>query len=101
MDGKHTPGPWHIDPMRHRANGNICIMAEQCTVVAAVPEYLKANARLIAAAPELLEALRNLVALHDICGDAGTEAGDEWKCVDGSRELSAARAIIAKAEGRE
>ena len=61
---KHTPGPWHIDPIKAHANGNRRIMAEQCTPVAVVPEHLAADARLIAAAPDLLDALKQAVKLN-------------------------------------
>jgi hypothetical protein len=57
---KHTPGPWYIDPIKARANGNRRIMAEQCTPVAVVPEHLAADARLIAAAPEMYELLTKI-----------------------------------------
>lgn len=64
---KHTPGPWHIDPIKAHANGNRRIMAEQCTPVAVVPEHLAADARLIAAAPAMLAALQTIanIALMD------------------------------------
>ena len=80
---KHTPGPWHIDPIKAHANGNRRIIAEQCTPVAVVPEHLAADARLIAAAPDLLEALTKAATmLHPDL--------DEYKAV---------RAAIAKATG--
>ena len=85
---KHTPGPWHIDPIKTHANGNRRIMAEQCTPVAVVPEHLAADARLIAAAPDLLEALKTLL------GD--TEDSDYMSRKE--RE-NMARAAIAKATG--
>ena len=88
---KHTPGPWHIDPIKVHANGNRRIMAEQCTPVAVVPEHLAADSRLIAAAPDLLGALqvmlRDYTAVHDI--------GD----VEMQPAIYQARAAIAKATG--
>ena len=57
----------------------------------------EANARLIAAAPDLLEALSELVA----AGDYWLKADDEVKAMLRFGEADkAARAAIAKAEGR-
>lgn len=81
---KHTPGPWHIDPIKAHANGNRRIMAEQCTPVAVVPEHLAADARLIAAAPDLLTALKQAVKLNGF-----REFNDH---------IPAMKAAIAKAE---
>jgi hypothetical protein len=55
------------------------------------PEDL-ANARLIAAAPELLDALRRLMDCPDLCLDTLEPESDS--------AIEAARAAIAKAEGR-
>ena len=82
-----TPGPWQCDrSMRYR----IVINSERANV-ATIP-YLdreaQANAELIAAAPELLEALR--LCLDDLRMTA--------HCT--TRGMEAARAAIAKAEGR-
>jgi hypothetical protein len=81
---KHTPGPWHIDPIKAHANGNRRIMAEQCTPVAVVPEHLAADARLISAAPDLLDALKQAVKLNGF-----REFNDH---------IPAMKAAIAKAE---
>ena len=76
---KHTPAPWVVG----RA-GEVYSKPRYesvCIVLQTVPQGA-ANAALISAAPELLEALKLLL-----------EAGDhEWP---------AARAAIAKAEGRQ
>jgi hypothetical protein len=83
---KHTPGPWETDEDGDR----ICIW------VPAVKEYVaiikdfgwdapyQANGRLIAAAPDLLDALKGVVRIAD----------------RQTVEFDAARAAIAKAEGR-
>lgn len=58
--GKHTPGPWVIDPCwdilgnTDDGNGMVC----QITTDAVPRAEAEANARLIAAAPDLLEACR-------------------------------------------
>ena len=96
---KHTPGPWDVD------EGDFGIyQIETSDQIAEVfshhpPEELEANARLIAAAPELLGAL---TALLD-------EAEDVFVCMADATGIDrhnlpppylAARAAIAKAEGR-
>lgn len=87
MKTKHTPGPWYIDPFKGKANGNIRVMAEQCTPVCVVPDHLRVDARLIAAAPDLLEALK---VLQIWCGL--DEKSDVWI-------NSGARDAISKATG--
>ena len=85
----HTPGPWKMDRDRailgqgHGTRGLHGAIADVYSWVGT--EEADANARLIAAAPELLEALK---ALSD-----GTTAN--W-----TAKLNAARAAIAKAQGR-
>jgi hypothetical protein len=106
----HTPGPWdwgpHSDELvgryevnagegRQRAHICECHSNRQQTRKVA-DEEAAANARLIAAAPELLEALQSLIDLSDdgslhIEGSIATE----------DPVITAARAAIAKAEGRE
>lgn len=97
---KHTPGPWkaindpfHFDTLSTVIGGEEA--PEQCTLKYpamievggyAGLEKQEANARLIASAPELLAACRELL-----------------NCIDPARDWSeakAARAAIAKAEGR-
>lgn len=89
---KHTPGPWHIDPIKAHANGNRRIMAEQCTPIAVVPEQLAADARLIAAAPDLLDALNAALDEIDRLYAEGYDE-PEW--------AAQARAAVAKAAGDE
>ena len=85
---KFTEGPWHMD-----SEGGVCggFRGDE-TVVDNVsgssPNEAVANARLIAAAPELLEALHRIVEWVD--------AG----CDPSQKSIEAARAALAKAEGR-
>ena len=96
---KYTPGPWEIaSPTRvwstHADGGAVCIAAEpECNYSSDFQEVkiaskrfheACANARLIAAAPDLLEALKAVVRVAD----------------RKTFEFDAARAAIARAEGR-
>ena len=60
MSGKHTPGPWSIDP--DDGGPWYCVREPGGGWIAQVPEPDSADARLIAAAPELLEVLRAVAA---------------------------------------
>jgi len=62
-------------------------------LAAEIVDLRKANA-------ELLSALRELVRLHDRCGENSLVAGGEWQMMDGSKQLQAARAAIAHAEAQ-
>lgn len=90
----HTPGPWSA-----RANGAQWVVdAGREQRVASVNTALmgqEANARLIAAAPELLAALRPFA-------DIGVSENPDYQpMIRMDREaILAARAAIAKAEGR-
>lgn len=96
-DEQHTPGPWEYWPAGNyhgfaiAPKGTLPTLAsvERCGLNLNVqahnfPGSTEANARLIAAAPELLEALKGVVRVADRATD----------------EFDAARAAIAKAEGR-
>ncbi len=92
----HTPGEWWNDKGTIRkANSEIAIAEvlhpddEQDDSHPSWEEY-HANAALIAAAPERLEALKALADDHEF-GEVGSVRRDH---------LAAARAAIAKAEGR-
>jgi len=87
-NAKHTAGPYTPGPWRRNTR-------EGRQVVEAIPEvgWLEVakvvdinDARLIAAAPDMLAALKTLVDLY---------VANHWAVFD------AARAAIAKAEGRE
>lgn len=86
----HTPGPWRVV---HTADDRTFIDTEESndSFIAQVdrnaPEY-EDNAQLIAAAPELLEALKRIIEW------------DDTGCDPSRAVLRAARAIIAKAEGK-
>lgn len=80
----HTLGPWKVAPARE---GIIDIFDAHDHDVVTLYGGRMGNAQLIAAAPELLEALRALV--HGF---------ESYENVDPL--LAAARAAIAKAEGR-
>lgn len=116
---KHTPGPWHIhvrNSHRLHVDADEIIIAQQgnkppvaflhsvylsCALKGKneprawelAEQEVRANAALIAAAPDLLQALRDILAYSGIDPDADTRMG--------LREVNAARAAIAKAEGRQ
>lgn len=106
----HTPGPWEVLPIREDARGfrvrEIHHRSEFVSggVHVEVHELgnrwalarLEADARLIAAAPDLLEALRvALVAMQ--ANIAFATRKDEFAL---ARGIDAARAAIAKADGK-
>jgi hypothetical protein len=96
---KHTPGPWTLDghnlssvirctvPRGHPDAKHTC--GDYETIAECGGDNWKANARLIAAAPDMLEALRTIV-----------EYGPQSGMKADAPMLIAARAAIAKAEGR-
>lgn len=106
---KHTTGPWVFDPENTGQTYDVGygiysypdpqgwagptvaqIPLRSCGRVPVSEEEAKANARLIAAAPDLLAALKALIETdrHDLT--------DKRPC----DSCSAARAAIAKAEGK-
>lgn len=98
---KHTPGPWIASKSGCgivRAGEVLIAIAydgqrpHEREVSGTNKQIEDANAYLIAAAPELLQALRDILAYSGIDPDADTRMG--------LREVNAARAAIAKAEGR-
>ena len=117
METKHTTGPWVIDWNVSRLD---IFGSDETTLVASlrrsplyqsIDEAARSNARLIAAAPELLEALRPFSALLEIFEQKSAnrpKSGPIYATADhrvGGRELTvehlkAARAAIAKAEGK-
>lgn len=93
MESKHTPtpGPWHVS--KHQNGREALIYGhDDFEVARACYPNRDANACLIAAAPELLEALRALAR-------EASPLMEQWGPRD-RRALDAARAAIAKAEGR-
>jgi len=104
-NAKHTPGPWMHNATKGR-NDAVAIWAADDSIAVCTTDFPKhfaesvpppdicdANARLIAAAPDLLEALR---AICDNCASLDPEHLHKF-----DRYYLAARAAIAKAEGRE
>ena len=95
-DGRYSGSPlkpW-FDTLRS-AKGLCCSVADGF-VVAVMPrqgEQADANARLIAAAPDLLEALKGLF-------ETGAPEGISLTADEMRQRFEAARAAIAKAEGR-
>jgi hypothetical protein len=90
----HTPGPWNIQHDFNVFGGRRLVASagghSSNQHPLAVDAENRANASLIAAAPDLLKAVRHLFA----CDMAGSSV--DFRC-DG---CEAARAAIAKAEGR-
>lgn len=122
---KHTPGPWQAGHLIDDASsctcgyifGNDDRMGAVGEVYVATdlelhgheyppPDEAKANLRLIVAAPDLLAALTDLVRIRDWCAQAGGAKGPLPQDVIHQFALmqipaiDAARAAIAKAEGR-
>jgi len=86
MSAQHTPGDWHV-----HTNDLWSTVHAGDTLVADVIRNSD-DARLIAAAPDLLAALRACV---DLMQSAHLPGGRDFV------EYAAARAAIARAEGRE
>ena len=112
MSNKHTPGPWHADGLEIWATKAVRfnLTTVGTPMIAAVWAHAdmeggspaNANARLIAAAPELLGALQNMMDIVDDApkGVASYYAnGEDAPWSDFDREITAARAAIAKATG--
>jgi hypothetical protein len=97
MNTKHTPGPWEaFGPVKFTVYGGdpkvrIAVI-DYCT--GAPTDEHDANGRLIAAAPDLLAALR-------LAQEAMRAPLDDWKGEIERKALDAARAAIAKAEGKQ
>jgi len=91
----HTPGPW--EAIQGDLTGNWWVENVELDRAITAPSKLltPANARLIAAAPELLAALKDLLARAYALPVDTTEVG-----LKNCAALCAARAVIAKVEGR-
>ena len=106
MNAKHTQGPWQVlhdasvvGPDEVQEDGSIHV---QSIARMALCQELMANARLIAAAPELLEALEALVKrveYYSAIPEDQRPTIEQWEYTEGSSEMSAARAALAKAKG--
>lgn len=120
MEAKHTPGPWEVVATSTcsgawlviRPNGDedtelfrsetFAISREQLNTLTieecpaafidlSHADEIRATAALASASPDLLEALRGMLEAYD------DGVGQEWE----KPYLQAARAAVAKAEGRE
>lgn len=116
---QHTPGPWTLETVNtsvgicHKigpfpSNSGIHPTASACVYAdnirmddvghSKVGDELLANARLIAAAPDLLAVVKALDADWSTEGDPDAP---NWPIAESTRGIwKAARAAIAKAEGR-
>ncbi len=103
-DAKHTPGPWSFGPAVPGAkrcfyiSGNHDANNREVDIGTVQGGYYscEANARLIAAAPDLLAALKDTL-------DFLERHSNRWDGVNGKHPqlvVTAARAAIAKAEGK-
>lgn len=100
--GKPTPGPWKVSDSKTR------IIAGQFTIflgasLGAFPEEWHANAYLIAASPDLFEACKWAArsAHHPTCPIATGKGQTQMNRDDCTCHVKAARAAIAKVEGRD
>jgi len=92
----HTPGPWAIGLETDENDGHGQIISPEGEHIASVSMYpIVANARLLAAAPELLEAAKGMLR------EFGNQQFNVRKDYSKMVYLEAARAAIARAEGRE
>ena len=110
---KHTPGPWNSEGPDDFGDHNIHEPTCRLAIGAVVPnmrpdEEVAANARLIAAAPDMLDALHALLSaldqeIIDRLDDAIWVSSqlEPAKLAALLNARDAARAAIAKAEGRE
>lgn len=105
QESKHTPGPWRLLPYEN-SGGHLthAVEAEHSTLItydlpctSSHPE-LMANAVLIAAAPELLAACKAIA--FDSRLVCNISNGERYYPIS-VEEMSAIRAAIARAEGRE
>lgn len=99
-DSKPTPGPWKATRVTVWGPSSASVATVRCGAhmwlddsATVSKEEADANARLIAAAPDLMEALKEVTELY-----SRTVAG--WVDTEKVPEIIAARAAIAKAEGR-
>lgn len=110
MASAHTPGPWAAVNRGSAKEPMMSVMAARiagqpprhevaiCATGDSPQEMENANARLIAAAPDLLEALTALVRIDD--HHKQMRAAIYAPGSDTDKAYRAARAAIAKAEGK-
>jgi hypothetical protein len=102
MEAKHTPGPWRVGDAGCTVFGPKTDAPSPKTVASITRQPIpsaehRANAALIAAAPDMYEAL---VALFAECAMIHRYGGSEDNTAAAHAAEEAARAAIAKAEGR-
>ncbi len=99
MTTERTPGPWGV--ARSRLLGetlfDVYAAGSGFRIAGPFPKEREADAHLIAAAPDLLTALRGAVIQWEAFVKQTEQKGDDnrWH----RREIAAAKAVIAKAEG--
>jgi hypothetical protein len=105
---KHTPGPWRTQKLEGDMQQKVHVRAEHLPIATVfalnstgrgfvtLTDEEQANAALIAAAPEMLEALRKANAALK----CNIKSGNLNCICEGCTAADAARAAIAKAEGR-
>lgn len=127
---KHTPGPWfanraigtnnsdcgwHIEPecIDYQYRGTVCSLNDAEHIGGVTKTERDANARLITAAPELLAALEDLAdAVMSMQSTFGVIRGktpehediythEQWAEEFLHERAAAARAVVAKATGRD
>lgn len=90
---KHTPSPWHVGKDFDAGLEKGFFVAGGGKILASMGGTNQKNdAYLIAAAPELLEALKNMLPENNVHGE---------KLSPPFERCEVARAVIAKAEGRQ
>jgi hypothetical protein len=103
----HTPGPWEQDPTGDIGwwaigtnEKSVAHVVDEDRLLGLTKKEAKANARLIAAAPELLGALKAIT--ERLTNERNAIANREGYIGDGELlpQVKAARAAIAKAEGK-
>ena len=100
----HTPGPWHCGTSLNCPGQFFIGQPGHCVTLAHVHNFpddqREANARLIAAAPDLLAALKLMLDADVYADGEGIVSIANSNTRKGERAVLAARAAIARAEGK-
>ena len=97
---KWDPGPWAYDPELNRVYSvptNMLVATAWLVDNPSADPTWPANARLIAAAPAMYEALARIIEKSD---DFLSTMGPNWEGDPLSDACTAAKSVLAKAEGR-
>jgi hypothetical protein len=109
MTAKYTPGPWIHIPRERDGHADKIAVGHNVFINVGCPHIERpildyphdneqtANANLIAAAPELLETMKNL---FEQCAMIARYGGTDCNTKEADKAILAAKAAIAKAEGR-